>query len=238
VRCAGSPNFLKRLFGVGYILTCVKRQGADSRAVIATVQRFVPGSVVNADVGAELSFKMPLEAARSLPALFQTLDSDPGVETYALSITNMESIFLTIAREDEAAVAAAAAEKAARAEVDPRNPKAPPLSPVATIDFGEDASQHQPLMTIGQMRERALKAQGSSWGHFTSHFATLMQKRLRLAWRDRRGICYQFCIPIIVLLIGMAVLTQRGSLCIDRLSFTNSRCDGYFLLFLRPLCSD
>lgn len=207
VRCAGSPNFLKRLFGIGYILTCVREHSAESRAITALVQRFVPAAIVSSDVGAELAFKMPLESAQLLPALFAALDAgtSSGVEAYALSLSNMESVFLTIAREDEIAVAAAARESSTGA-ITP-NPQA---GPVAAIDVPSSAPGS--LLTIAQMRKRADKVQGSAWGHFAAHFAALMQKRLRLALRTPWACCCQFVVPIIVLLIGMAVLSTAGAL--------------------------
>jgi ATP-binding cassette, subfamily A (ABC1), member 3 len=208
VRCAGSPSFLKRLFGVGYILTCVRKQGADSQKIAGSVQRLVPGCAIASDVGSELSFRMPLESASQLPSLFAMIDANAalGVESYALSITNLESVFLRIAREDESVVTANAIKVAAASSASRwRAPESPPtVLPEAAIDV-DDAASSQPL-TIAEMRARALKHQGSSFGHFVEHCKALMQKRLRLAGRDRIGCIFQFLIPVVILLIGMLVL--------------------------------
>ena len=121
----------------------------------------------------------------------------------ALSITNMESVFLTIAREDEIAVAAAnvAAGRGAA------SPESATVVPESALDIGIEATASKGGDAIAEMRMRAHASQGSQ---FSAHFLALGQKRLRLAWRDRWGCCFQFLIPIIVVLIGMGVLSNSG----------------------------
>ena len=117
----------------------------------------------------------------------------------------MESVFLTIAREDEIAVAAAAA----AAGRGPTAPESATVLPESALEIGLDttASSNKGGDAIKEMRMRAEASQGSQ---FLVHFLALGQKRLRLAWRDRWGCCFQFMIPIIVVLIGMGVLSSSG----------------------------
>jgi hypothetical protein len=54
---------------------------------------------VLSDVGAELSFQLPMSASGLFPALFATLERDAatlGVETYGISVTTMEEVFMKV----------------------------------------------------------------------------------------------------------------------------------------------
>ena len=64
LRCCGTPMFLKHRYGVGYSLTAVKEAGCNSKAVTAAVRAHVPELKVLSDVGAEISFQLPLGASR------------------------------------------------------------------------------------------------------------------------------------------------------------------------------
>ena len=241
VRCAGTPNFLKRHFGVGYVLSCVRAPGSDPRVISDEVQRHVPAADVSSNVGAELTFHLPLDQAPKLPALFAALDTGSafGVESYALSITSMESVFLKIARHDDIEATTLAATKIASpattksavarpqqqsekptehsiTEVRPSALSSGPGRPDSETAGG--ALKGTPgaenvdgvVVAADTVRERALAAQEPAWSQFARHFTALGQKRLRLASRDRRGCLFQFFIPIGVVLIGMAVLANPG----------------------------
>ena len=91
VRCAGSPMFLKKLYGVGYVLTIVKQQhqgaagGDRSESIIALLRGFVPEVAVATNVGAELGLRLPLSSSALFPAMFGALDErakELGVSSY------------------------------------------------------------------------------------------------------------------------------------------------------------
>ena len=60
LRCCGTPMFLKHRYGVGYSLTAVKDAGCISKAVSASIRSHVPNMKLLSDVGAEISFQLPL----------------------------------------------------------------------------------------------------------------------------------------------------------------------------------
>ena len=123
----------------------------------------------------------------------------------------MESAFLTIARKDEVAVAAAAA---ARGGAAPTGVEMKTLLPdSAAVDVGDYGTESSGNDAIAALRQRAEASDGSSggaWNQFTSHFFALGLKCIRLAMRDRWGCIFQFLIPIVVVLIDMALLSNSG----------------------------
>jgi ATP-binding cassette subfamily A (ABC1) protein 1 len=78
LRCAGSSLFLKNRFGAGYNLTIVKKAddvataagGArcDTRRVHEVVSRHVAACKLLSDVGAEMTFQLPVQASPNFPA--------------------------------------------------------------------------------------------------------------------------------------------------------------------------
>lgn len=51
------------------------------------------------NVGAELSFQLPLSASSRFPALLSGMDDrgeELGIETYGLSVTTLEEVFLRV----------------------------------------------------------------------------------------------------------------------------------------------
>jgi ABC-type multidrug transport system fused ATPase/permease subunit len=110
VRCAGTPTFLKRRFGVGYELVVVRRARAGEAAgaaaaagIVALVLRHVPEAVVAGNVGAELTVRMPFSASPAFPALMSELDarSDAlGVKHFGVSVSNLQDIFMRVAAGD------------------------------------------------------------------------------------------------------------------------------------------
>uniref|UniRef100_A0A7S1CQA7 ABC transporter domain-containing protein n=1 Tax=Bicosoecida sp. CB-2014 TaxID=1486930 RepID=A0A7S1CQA7_9STRA len=102
IRCLGSSHFLKSLYGVGYHLTCVKKEGCDSEGVADCVRSHVREAKVLSDVGAELAFQLPFTASRMFPRLFSDLDvrmSELALETYGVGVTTLEEVFLKVAKE-------------------------------------------------------------------------------------------------------------------------------------------
>ena len=55
------------------------------------------GVQVLSDVGAELSFQLPLTSSNAFPELFATIERDSvtlGVQTYGISVTTREEVFM------------------------------------------------------------------------------------------------------------------------------------------------
>eukprot|EP00048_Salpingoeca_helianthica_P013325 m.199375 g.199375 ORF g.199375 m.199375 type:complete len:1762 (-) comp15490_c4_seq21:19-5304(-) len=110
VRCLGTSLFLKGRYGVGYHLTLVKTRNMETQedlcdvaAVNALVREFVPSAEMTGNVGAELTFVLPRESASRFSALFTRLEQtrvDLGIDSYGVSVTTMEEVFLRVGEYD------------------------------------------------------------------------------------------------------------------------------------------
>jgi len=110
LRCLGSSLFLKNKFGVGYHLTFVLNENfKDVGAVRSLVEDHVPDTVMNRHFGRELSYVLPRQQVSTFPALFtkleslvqQGLASAMGFNSYGVSMTTLEEVFLKIGEEAE-----------------------------------------------------------------------------------------------------------------------------------------
>ncbi|XP_068659362.1 ABC transporter A family member 1 isoform X2 [Aristolochia californica] len=114
LRCCGSSLFLKHRYGVGYTLTLVKTSpGASITADI--VQRHVPSATCLSEVGTEISFRLPLSSSSAFESMFREIESciwksgcnseascnsdktAYGIESYGISVTMLEEVFLRVA---------------------------------------------------------------------------------------------------------------------------------------------
>uniref|UniRef100_A0A8D2LM79 P-type phospholipid transporter n=1 Tax=Varanus komodoensis TaxID=61221 RepID=A0A8D2LM79_VARKO len=119
--CVGSSLFLKNQLGTGYYLTLVKKDvdsllsscrnsstvvGANNNLVLSDVSaisnlimKHVPEAKLVEDIGHELTYNLPYEAARegAFVELFHEIDdrlSDLGISSYGISETTLEEILL------------------------------------------------------------------------------------------------------------------------------------------------
>jgi ATP-binding cassette subfamily A (ABC1) protein 3 len=100
--CAfGSSLELKNRFGLGYILTLVID---TTRAQWETITRLIYEHVSEArplsSSGSEMSFQLPFQCVRLFPRLFEELEAHDhalGINSYGISMTTLEEVFLTIA---------------------------------------------------------------------------------------------------------------------------------------------
>ncbi|RVW16546.1 ABC transporter A family member 1 [Vitis vinifera] len=113
LKCCGSSLFLKHQYGVGYTLTLVK--SAPSASIAADiVYRHVPSATCVSEVGTEISFKLPLSSSSSFESMFREIEScmnsvhnsdrsgnedkyNLGIESYGISVTTLEEVFLRVA---------------------------------------------------------------------------------------------------------------------------------------------
>lgn len=117
LKCCGSSFYLKQHYGVGYTLTLVKTTPTASAAA-DIVYNHIPSATCVSDVGNEISFKLPLASSSSFESMFREIEScmqrsNPGlenpiyggsdflgIESYGISVTTLEEVFLRVAGGD------------------------------------------------------------------------------------------------------------------------------------------
>ncbi|XP_071963813.1 cholesterol transporter ABCA5-like [Antedon mediterranea] len=109
LRCFGSSLFLKNRFGIGYKLGMVTELSCNHDAVKDLIVSKVSDAKVIRSHGMELTFQLPLKDMNFFTELFKELESKNengeekskmlGIQSYGVSMTTLEEVFLKIGEE-------------------------------------------------------------------------------------------------------------------------------------------
>jgi ABC-type multidrug transport system ATPase subunit len=99
LKCCGSSLFLKNQYGVGYNMIIEKMNPSqfDSRSIGKLITSYIPDSKLLTDAGAEISYQLPLSSSSHFQALFDYFDEASiklGIESYGMSVTTLEEVFI------------------------------------------------------------------------------------------------------------------------------------------------
>jgi ABC-type multidrug transport system ATPase subunit len=103
LRALGTSKFLKKRFGLGYLLKMSLMGTADVSRIVSRMADFVPEASIASNAGTELSLRLPKEAVGQFPAMFERLESESkslGVLSYGIETTTLEEVFMRIVNED------------------------------------------------------------------------------------------------------------------------------------------
>eukprot|EP00735_Rhodelphis_limneticus_P009137 TRINITY_DN2560_c0_g1::TRINITY_DN2560_c0_g1_i1::g.19179::m.19179 TRINITY_DN2560_c0_g1::TRINITY_DN2560_c0_g1_i1::g.19179 ORF type:complete len:1829 (-),score=670.14,sp/Q84M24/AB1A_ARATH/37.15/0.0,ABC2_membrane_3/PF12698.2/1.1e-20,ABC2_membrane_3/PF12698.2/2.6e-40,ABC_tran/PF00005.22/8e-28,ABC_tran/PF00005.22/9.3e-22,AAA_21/PF13304.1/3.6,AAA_21/PF13304.1/0.00028,AAA_21/PF13304.1/1.1e+02,AAA_21/PF13304.1/0.00011,AAA_15/PF13175.1/1,AAA_15/PF13175.1/5.1e+02,AAA_15/PF13175.1/0.52,ABC2_membrane/PF01061 len=212
LKCCGSSLFLKNRYGVGYNMTCVKADEQTFRAETLTgrIRSFVPDATVLSNVGAEISFQLPLASSGKFEAMLISIEKDSqalGVRSYGLSVTTLEEVFLRVARgaedpeerrRDRMSISQNVTLRASMSESTtkrPSNPRA--TSNQADAEVKDLVAEH--------LRNRKQDMQ-AGWQLYQRHIASIIWMRFRYAMRDRKFIAFTMIIPVITVALSLGLL--------------------------------
>ncbi|XP_053672341.1 phospholipid-transporting ATPase ABCA3-like [Anopheles nili] len=97
LKAVGSPFFLKKSFGVGYRLICVKDAHCDKQRLLGILRKYIPDVTIDTDIGSELSFILKEDYLDVFQRLLQDIEQQMvscGITSYGISLTTMEEVFL------------------------------------------------------------------------------------------------------------------------------------------------
>ncbi|KAK3023522.1 hypothetical protein RJ639_044788 [Escallonia herrerae] len=251
LKCCGSSLFLKHQYGVGYTLTLVKTAPGVSVAA-DIVYRYIPSATCVCEVGTEISFKLPLASSSSFESMFREIErymrrSGPdsnaigrddqsylGIESYGISVTTLEEVFLRVAGCDFH-------------EAECQEEKSFSTDPV--VSQSHKKNFHSKLCgnyvaVIGfifSMMGRACSLSLAAFlcfinflsmqcccccivtrSTFWKHSKALLIKRAISARRDRKTIVFQLLIPAIFLFFGLLLLKLKPHPDQQAVTFTTS----------------
>ncbi|KAF1325903.1 Abc transporter a family member 1, partial [Globisporangium splendens] len=198
LRCCGSPLFLKNRYGAGYNLTIVKEEGCDDSKVIDFVTRHVPSCSVLSNVGTEVAFQLPLSASASFAEMFKDLDKNLqhlALLSYGISVTTMEEVFIKVAEaaDDDDEQQHTLVNKVKKHSPDHRSG-----TNFSSDEGDEQFKQPQASKTLTNQSEKSM---------FFIQFVALLQKRFRIAKRDKRMVVTSLFLPIAWLVLGLSILS-------------------------------
>lgn len=107
LECSGTSMFLKKLYGCGYLLSFVKETSEPlaNRVITGFVEKALESKVrVVSSIGKELILEVEDKSGGRFAELLAELDkanvkSKIGVESYGISVTNIEEVFLKVANQ-------------------------------------------------------------------------------------------------------------------------------------------
>lgn len=184
LRCLGDSLFLKNKFGVGYYLTLVKEQNADSPQHTQMIENFVKGFIPEAKlarkIAAEMSFQIPMASAQVFHEFFEALDAQKeelSIKTYAISVTTLEEVFIRVARGDDDLVRDAQVEQHER-----------------------EREEHE------REDQKLIETERETKGLFFRHMVGLIVKRFRITMRDFKAMVFELIVPLLLVLAGISFM--------------------------------
>lgn len=99
IQCYGTPMYLKKLYGTGYVLSVLKKTDSDPEKIEEVVSHSVPGADLKSSVASLMTFSLPEGKRELFPNLFAKLQENRhnlGVESFGVSITTLEEVFLRV----------------------------------------------------------------------------------------------------------------------------------------------
>lgn len=97
LKAVGSSFFLKKRFGVGYRLICVKDEACDARNLKELLRKYIPDIEIDTDIGTELSFVLNENYTSMFQNMLEDLEENTdrlGIKNYGISLTTLEEVFL------------------------------------------------------------------------------------------------------------------------------------------------
>lgn len=101
-KCGGTAFFLKKRFGEGYRLTCVKADGCDSSRITRFIQRYITDIEILNEFESEVSYIMRYEHAEHFEEIFFRLEKNLRsfrLSSYGISSAELEEVFLKLGTE-------------------------------------------------------------------------------------------------------------------------------------------
>uniref|UniRef100_A0A182SZB0 ABC-2 type transporter transmembrane domain-containing protein n=1 Tax=Anopheles maculatus TaxID=74869 RepID=A0A182SZB0_9DIPT len=105
LKACGSSFFLKKRFGVGYRLICVKGANCDRGRLTGLLRKHIPNINIDTDIGSELSYVLNENYTAVFQDLLRDLEENVeqcGITSYGISLTTLEEVFLRVGSDSYA----------------------------------------------------------------------------------------------------------------------------------------
>ena len=174
------------------------------------VKEHIPDVEIQSEVGTELIMRLPMHASSGFPELLSKLDanlSDFGLETYGLSATTLEEVFLQVARDEDPDDNELGDKMPERHGTCSSNETNGTDACLLSSDGDGSSTEHNSAehngFSIEEVRAHARKVADDS---FQRHFIALFMKRFHYYKRDAKAACFQLVIPILAVIFGLLII--------------------------------
>ncbi|CAO1386925.1 unnamed protein product [Diamesa serratosioi] len=99
LKTVGSSFFLKKRFGAGYRLVCVKAERCQVDSIYELLKRFMPDVIMESNAQTEITFIINESHLPSFEEIFKSLEDNSekyGISSFGCSLTTLEEVFLKI----------------------------------------------------------------------------------------------------------------------------------------------
>lgn len=97
LKTVGSSFFLKKKYGVGYRLVCVKEKGCETNKITSLLSNYIPGIPIETNIGSELTYILKEEYTSQFKTIFADLEmktAELKIASFGVSLTTLEEVFL------------------------------------------------------------------------------------------------------------------------------------------------
>jgi ATP-binding cassette subfamily A (ABC1) protein 3 len=179
--CLGSSLFLKNRFGVGYNLTMVKLTKEENTKVGPYLKERIGDVKFLSEVSSEITFQIPTALSHKFTDFFQNFDRDLpqlGIESYGVSVTTLEEVFLKVAEGDDT-----------NDDHKVKQSLKHQISRKETMEDYSVAEQHE----VGTCNV------------FKDHLSAQFRKRFYLYRRNFKGLIIEVFVPVLLVLLGLGL---------------------------------
>ncbi|XP_055596271.1 phospholipid-transporting ATPase ABCA3-like [Uranotaenia lowii] len=99
LKAIGSPFFLKKKFGQGYRLVCVKNNDCDPTVLTKLLQNYIPDIEIDTDIGTELSYVLKQQYLSKYEAILLDLEQHTevcGISSFGITMSTLEEVFMKL----------------------------------------------------------------------------------------------------------------------------------------------
>jgi ATP-binding cassette subfamily A (ABC1) protein 3 len=221
LRCVGSSLFLKNRYGAGYSLVMVKGEACNEAAISQLVKQIVPTAALLSNVGAEISFQLPVTASPKFPELFNTLDAQSeslDIKQYGISVTTMEEVFIKVGHSGDHDPTETSINKQSISRLSLQRTASHPMGEESPLllhkDEGAKATpavpQFNKTSNFAVVEWERPQGEDQQKNIFFQHFRALFLKRYQYAKRDYKSVCCNTVLPIALLCVGLIILEFSG----------------------------
>ena len=152
------------------------------------IMRFIPSAKKLSEVSSEISFQLPLNTVGCFKDLFEEIDNNLQnlkINSYGISITTLEEVFLKVAEND----------------ILSKDHLAVKQNTLENKDKEYEKLDNFDMASIKVKSKISL---------FCMHFGALFVKRMNYFKRDKKGILAEIFLPIIIVIMGLAIISRTN----------------------------
>ncbi|XP_068154368.1 LOW QUALITY PROTEIN: phospholipid-transporting ATPase ABCA3 [Drosophila tropicalis] len=194
LKCHGTSFFLKKQYGSGYRLICVKRDNCQSSEVTALLNEFIPGLQPESDLGAELSYQLPDSYSNKFEQMFGQLEErsqELHLNGYGVGITSMEEVFMKVG-----------AEKGSDGKLKDQHA-------IMNGGTGYADEDNESMQSDGIFSENRRLLQGMQL--FKNQWQAMVLKKALYTWRNKLLLLIQNIMPIFFVSMTIIITRNQGT---------------------------